>query len=197
MKTIKPPELGKRMRYSLLSSIVLLITFFITTGILIISFMSSRSRFLNYILVFVNIMEMPFFLITLYGFWLISRYLRNRLIEYSIYILTIIYVPFILIDSILTWLNMNQNILYYAISVIFILIDAIISIIFSVGIIQLRVRMGHYATLLGVALFFQSLISATVIFYLIGYFMNIVVYPLMALFFYRASKEFSIADLQL
>jgi len=203
MNVIGPPLLGERMRYPLVASIVLLLSFFVTLPLLVLLFMGESSRILEYVIVLTNIFEMPFLLLTLYGFWLLGRYLKLRLLEYPVYVMAFIYILFIVFDSLATWVGWDSGQLYELISLGFVLLDGLVTVVFSIGLIQLRGELGFYASALGVLFFLQGILSALFalvssisvigfLFYLGSFLLFMVVYPLMAAFFYEAGKRYRV-----
>ena len=203
MNVINPPLLGERMRYPLVGSIVLLLSFFVTLPLLVLLLVGEGSQLLEYAIVLVNVFEMPFLLLTLYGFWLLGRYLKLRLLVYPVYVMVLIYVPFIVFDSLATWVGWDSGQLYEVLELGFVLLDGLVSVVFAVGVIQLRGELGFYASGLGVLFFLQGLLSALFalvsffsvfgfVFYLGSFLLFMVVYPLMAAFFYEAGKRYRV-----
>jgi len=191
------------MRYPLVGSIVLLLSFFVTLPLLVLLLTGEGSQLVDYAIVLVNIVEVPFLLLTLYGFWLLGRFLRIRLLEYPVYVMALIYVPFIVFDSLATWVGFNSGQTYELLELGFVLVDGLVTVVFSVGLIQLREELGYYASALGVLFFLQGLLSALfaltsfvsvigLLFYLGSYLLFMLVYPLMAAFFYEAGKRYRV-----
>ncbi len=193
------------MRYPLAGSIVLLLSFFATMPLLIFLLAGGSSQLVEYVIVLANIVEVPFLLLTLYGFWLLGRYFQIRLLEYPVYVIAVVYIPFIVFDSLASWVGADSGRMYELLELGFVLVDALATVVFSVGLIQLREELGYYATVLGVLFFLQGLLSALfaltslvpvigLLFYLGSYLLFILIYPLMAAFFHRAGKRYSIVD---
>lgn len=188
-------RLNKHLGYSLGASVVLVLFFFIGIPFLAMMLMGDVSKLMNYLITLFNILEIPFFVLAFYGFYLLGDRYDSKLVIYAVFAIVGAYILFILFDSFVTWFSMTNTRWYEIANYAYFLIIGLLKIGLGAGIIQFNEYFEHYATVLGLAFILQGLISVVVPLlspiYLILYLFNSLVYGLMILFFYKARTSFS------
>jgi len=202
MGVVGPPLLGERLRFSFIASLVLLLSFFVTLPLLVLVLLGEGGELLGYVIVLVNILEIPFMLLVLYGFVLLGRFRGFGLLVYPVLLLALVYVFFIVVDSVGVWLGWSGGGFFELLGLVYFLVSGCLSVVFSVGLLQLRDVVGWLSSVLGVLFFVQGLFGVLfalfsffdsvvgLFFYLGGFILYVFVYPVMAAFFFKARRVY-------
>ena len=195
------------MGYDMLNGLRAKITYcMIASGVLFILFICSlwlyRGYFMGepeygYVLGFVTIIQVPFFLVLFFGFWLVGLYYGNRILRYSMIAFMFYYPVLLSLDGVGLW-GMYATLWYVRLLTYLVVFEGLLSLTWSVGVLGLREHIGWAAVLLGLGLFIRGLCNIAILLdsvgfliNLIGFFLNILVWPATLFFLYRV-----IADLR-